>query len=147
LGYASYESPGIRRAAAVAGVRHKPPQWNTFANGWDVDTANVKSDGNIVSAYVKHAGAGKQSASLYELDCKGDQIRVHFDTQRYRAVKVDGGGTVVVFDDGFGSAVPGTGNAQIENALCGIVAQQEAERAKHEHRRSVSVPGTTTSTG
>jgi hypothetical protein len=64
------------------------------------------------------------------VDCKGDLIRVHSDTPHYRAVPVEGGGTVIQSDDGFRSVVPGGKNAQIENAICGMVARQEAERAK-----------------
>jgi hypothetical protein len=111
-----------------------PPQWTEFSKGEYTDTANVKADGNIVSAYVKHVDAGKQVTALYEVDCKGDLIRVHSDTPRYRTVHVEGGGTVVQSDDGFRTVVPGTRNAQIENAICGMVARREAERVKQQRQ-------------
>jgi hypothetical protein len=111
-----------------------PPQWSEFSKGEYTDTANVKADGNIVSAYVRHLVAGKQLITLYEVDCKGDLIRVHSDTPRYRTVHVEGGGTVVQSDDGFRTVVPDTRNAQIENAICGIVARREAERAKQQRQ-------------
>jgi len=111
-----------------------PSQWNEFSKGEYIDTANVKSDGNIVSAYVKRVSAGTQVTTLYEVNCKGDRIRVHSDTPRYRAVQVEGGGTVIQPDDGFRSVVPGASNAQIEIAICGIVARQEAERVKQEQQ-------------
>ena len=128
------------------------PQWNQFSNGEYVDTANVKSEGDQVSGYVKHVAAGKPAITLYEVNCKGDQIRVHSDLPRYQTVQVQGGGTVVVQDDGFRTIVPGTREAQIETALCGIVAHQRAkesaqqeatfcERAKHdEQARIMLVP-------
>jgi len=107
-----------------------PPQWDEFSKGEYIDTANVKSDGTITAAYVKHSDAGKQVTTLYEVDCKGDLIRVHSDTQRYRAVPVEGGGSVIQADDGFRTVVPGTRNAQLESAICGVVASREAESTK-----------------
>jgi len=106
------------------------PQWSEFSKGQYIDTANVKTDGNIVSAYVKHIDGGKQVTTLYEVDCNGDLIRVHSDTPRYHVIQVEGGGSVIQSDDGFRSIVPGTRSAQIETEMCRIVARQEAEKEK-----------------
>jgi len=113
----------------------------------------VKADGAVVSAYAKHADAGKQVTTLYEVDCKRDLIRVHSDTQRYRAVPVEGGGSVIQADDGFRTVVPGTRNAQLETAICGVVTkremegtkqeqQAECERAKHDESSGSCLPKT-----
>jgi hypothetical protein len=108
-----------------------PPHWEEFAKGQYIDSGNVKAEGNsIVSAYVKHADAGTQQVTLFEVDCKNDLIRVHSDAQRYRRVPVEGGGTVVQADDGFRTVVPGSRNAQIETAICGAADRAEAEKAK-----------------
>jgi len=80
-----------------------PPQWEEFAKGEFVDTANLKTavDGFVTAAYIRSVSAGKQVTTLYEVDCKADEIRVHSETPRYRRVPVDGGGSVVEVDDGF----------------------------------------------
>jgi hypothetical protein len=121
---------GLSTLLSLPAYAINPPQWEEFAGIDYIDSANVKTDGAIASAYVKHTDAGKQLTTLYEVDCKGDLIRVHSDTQRYRAVPVEGGGSVIQADDGFRTVVPGTRNAQIENAICGAVTRQEAESAK-----------------
>jgi hypothetical protein len=107
-----------------------PPQWEEIAKGEFCDTANVKTDADDVAAYIRHGGA----ITLYEVDCKGDRIRVHSDTPRYRAVPVEGGGQVVVSDDGFRPVVPGSRDALIENAICGIVTKREEQRSAEEVR-------------
>ncbi len=107
-----------------------PPQWKEIDKGEFIDTANVKTDTEDVAAYIRHGGA----ITLYEVDCKGDRIRVHSDTPRYRTVPVEGGGQGVVSDDGFRTVVPGSRDALIENAICGIVTQREAESAKQERQ-------------
>jgi hypothetical protein len=118
-----------------------PPAWEQFSAGEFVDAGNVKVDGEISAAYVKHAG----TVTLYEVDCTGDRIRVHSDLPRYRAVRVQGGTSVVVMDDGFRTVVPGSHDARIEGAICGAakrqadaakerVQQAECERAKSDER-------------
>jgi|ERR1700733_7922342 len=107
-----------------------PPQWEEFSKGQYIDTANLKTDGTIASAYVKHTDAGKPVTTLYEVECKGDLLRVHSDIQRYRRIAVEGGGSVVQADDGFRTIVPGTWNAQIEAAICGAAERAEAHEAK-----------------
>lgn len=113
-------------------VAVNPPQWSEFAQGDFIDTANIKSDGTISAAYVRTGSATKKVTTLYEVNCKDDQIRVHSDTPRYVRVPVSGGGTVVQVDDGFRTVVPGSQNALIESAICGIVAQAEAKQAEEE---------------
>lgn len=110
------------------------PQWDEFAKGEFIDKANVKVDGDIVAAYVRHVVGTRRTITLYEVDCKGDRIRIHSDRQRYRWVPVEGGGRVLEADDGFRAVVPGSGNARIENAVCEIVAQQDAQRMKREEK-------------
>lgn len=107
-----------------------PPQWDEIAKGEFVDTANVKTDADDVAAYIRHGGA----ITLYEVDCKGDRIRVHSDIPRYRAVPVEGGGQVVVSDDGFRTVLPGSHDALIENAICGIVTKREEQRSAEQAR-------------
>lgn len=109
-----------------------PPQWSEFSKGDFIDTANVKTDGAISAAYVMTGSAAKKVTTLYEVNCKGDQIRVHSDTPRYVRVPVSGGGSVVQVDDGFRTVVPGSQNARIESAICGFVAQEEAKQAAQE---------------
>lgn len=100
------------------------PKWVEFSSGEYIDTANIKSSGNMTSAYIKTA---KQGPILYEVDCEGDKIRVHSDLPRYISVPVKGGGSVVQLDDGFRTVIPGGSNARIENAICKSSAQQEAQ--------------------
>jgi hypothetical protein len=111
-----------------------PPQWDEFAKREFVDAANVKAEGDVVAAYVRHVTAGKEVTTLYEVDCKDDRIRVHSDTPRYIRVPVDGGGSVVQLDDGFRTIAPGSQNARIENAICGVVAQRRAEETKQQQQ-------------
>jgi hypothetical protein len=107
------------------------PEWSEFAKGELIDTANVRVDGDITGAYVKHSGDKKEIGTLYEVDCKTDVIRVHSDTPRYTFTPVEGSSRgVIQSDDGFRTVVPQTRNARIEGAICGIVARQEAEKAK-----------------
>lgn len=110
-----------------------PPQWDEFSKGEFIDTANMKTGWDAIAAYVRFGSGNKQVTTLYEVDCRGDRIRVHSDTPRYRRVPVDGGGSVIQTDDGFRTVTPGSRNARIERAICGAVAQREAERLKQEH--------------
>jgi hypothetical protein len=100
------------------------PQWERLAEGDYIDTANIKTDPEDVAAYIKHAN----SIALYEVDCKGDRIRVHSDIPRYRAVPVEGGGQVVVSDDGYRTVLPGSREALIENTICELVQKREQQR-------------------
>lgn len=118
-------------AACMRAYAINPPQWDEFAKGESVDIANVRTDGDIISGYVRDVKAGTQRTTLYEVDCKGDKIRVHSDVPRYIAVPVEGGGRVIEADDGFRTVEPGSRNAGIENAICGIAQRQEAEKARH----------------
>lgn len=106
------------------------PQWTEFSKGEYVDSANVKSDGNVASGYIK-TGA---TVTLYEVSCATDQIRTHSDLPRYVQVPAGPGRTVVQSDDGFRTVNPGTRNARIENAICGVVAAAVAKRSAADAR-------------
>jgi len=125
---------GLGMLLPLEALAVNPPQWEEFSKGQYIDTANVKTDGAIVSAYVKHTGAGNQVATLYEVECANDMLRVHSDTQHYRRVPVEGGGSVVLSDDGFRTVVPGSRNAEIETAICGAADRKEAERIKQQQQ-------------
>jgi hypothetical protein len=129
-----YLMAGLGMLLPLQAFAVNPPQWDEFSKGQYIDTENVKIEGAIVSAYVKHADAGKPVTTLYEVECTNDLLRVHSDTQRYRRVPVEGGGSVVESDDGFRTVVPGTRNAEIETAICGAVDQAEAKKAKQEQQ-------------
>jgi hypothetical protein len=110
-----------------------PPQWDEFAKGEFIDTANVKSEGNVASAYIRESGG--KAATLYEVGCQDDKLRVHSDTPQYVRVPVGNGQSVLQSDDGFRTVVPGSRNARIENAVCEIVAQREVDIAWREKQQ------------
>lgn len=119
-------------AIPVTAFAVNPPQWNEFHKGESLDSANVKFDGTIAAAYVMEVGANGKVTTLYEVNCKEDQIRVHSDTPRFVRIPVSGGGTVVQSDDGFRTVIPGSRNARIESAICETAEKEQAEAARQE---------------
>ena len=120
-------------ACSLRAYAINPPQWDEFSKGEFVDSANVKTGGDVVAGYVRSGSAANQVTALYEVDCKADTIRVHSDVQRYRRIPVEGGGSVVQSDDEFRTVVPGSRNARIEIAICGVATRAEADRQRQEN--------------